>query len=257
MHSSYDTRTENRHRVELTWWGACQTAKKVKERFCYTCPDIAKEFAKYDKDQAKWVRQFQGVHPRTKEPWECDVGYERFLAPEVFFNPEICGGARGSGQIYKTPLSEMVYECVDKSAIDNRRGLFDNIVLSGGSSMFKDFDRRLQRDIQKICDNKSKRNEELTGVATKNPIKVNVNKHNFQVASAPRPYCTAVHLPSFILPFFMMVWHLLLLYASAAGSDECPRAALRGLVRWLARRVPGPLLPAGARSARRSTRSTQ
>jgi actin-related protein 3 len=132
MHSSYDTRTENRHRVELTWWGACQTAKKVKERFCYTCPDIAKEFAKYDKDQAKWVRQFQGVHPRTKEPWECDVGYERFLAPEVFFNPEICGGARGSGQIYKTPLSEMVYECVDKSAIDNRRGLFDNIVLSGG-----------------------------------------------------------------------------------------------------------------------------
>ena len=30
--------------------------------------------------------------------------------------------------------------------------LFQNIVLSGGSTMFKDFHRRLQRDVKKIVD---------------------------------------------------------------------------------------------------------
>jgi len=30
--------------------------------------------------------------------------------------------------------------------------LFQNIVLSGGSTMFKDFHRRLQRDLKKIVD---------------------------------------------------------------------------------------------------------
>eukprot|EP01051_Picozoa_sp_SAG22_P036412 SAG22_NODE_17625_length_301_cov_1.282178_1_plen_89_part_01 len=65
------------------------TAKAVKERFCYTCPDIVKEYAKYDKDPAKWIKKYEGITPKTKKPWECDVGYERFLAPEIFFNPEI------------------------------------------------------------------------------------------------------------------------------------------------------------------------
>ena len=29
-----------------------ETAKAIKERFCYVCPDIAKEFEKYDKNQS-------------------------------------------------------------------------------------------------------------------------------------------------------------------------------------------------------------
>ena len=65
------------------------TAKTVKERHCYTCPDIVKEYAKYDKDPTKWIKTYEGIDPRTQESWTCDVGYERFLAPEVFFNPEI------------------------------------------------------------------------------------------------------------------------------------------------------------------------
>ena len=26
---------------------------------------------------------------KLKQAWSCDVGYERFLGPEIFFNPEI------------------------------------------------------------------------------------------------------------------------------------------------------------------------
>ena len=58
-------------------------------RFSYICPDIAKEFAKYDADPSKWIKQYQGVNSVTKQPFEVDVGYERFLGPEIFFHPEV------------------------------------------------------------------------------------------------------------------------------------------------------------------------
>jgi actin-related protein 3 len=64
-------------------------AKSIKERHCYTCPDIVKEFQKYDADPKKYFRSFAGKHARTGNKWQADIGYERFLGPEIFFNPEI------------------------------------------------------------------------------------------------------------------------------------------------------------------------
>ena len=34
-----------------------QVAKRVKEQYCYVCPDMAKEFRKYDDDPAKWTKK--------------------------------------------------------------------------------------------------------------------------------------------------------------------------------------------------------
>lgn len=53
------------------------------------CPDIAKEFAKYDQDPSKWMKKYQGVNAISKQAFEVDVGYERFLGPEIFFHPEV------------------------------------------------------------------------------------------------------------------------------------------------------------------------
>jgi actin-related protein 3 len=64
-------------------------AKAVKERYCYICPDIAKEFAKYDAEPNKWMQKFEGLNSITKQPFGVDVGYERFLGPEIFFHPEV------------------------------------------------------------------------------------------------------------------------------------------------------------------------
>ena len=66
-----------------------ETAKTIKEKFCYICPDVAKEFSKYDSDPAKWMKSYQGVNSITKAPFNIDVGYERFLGPEIFFHPEV------------------------------------------------------------------------------------------------------------------------------------------------------------------------
>ncbi|KAG7222992.1 hypothetical protein INR49_029214 [Caranx melampygus] len=65
-----------------------ETAKAVKERYCYICPDIVKEFTKYDSDPGKWIKQYRGVNAVSKTAFHIDVGYERFLGPEIFFHPE-------------------------------------------------------------------------------------------------------------------------------------------------------------------------
>lgn len=75
-----------------------------------------------------------------------DVGYERFLAAEVFFNPEIYSSD------FLTPLPEVVDHVIQTSPIDVRRGLYKNIVLSGGSTMYDHFGRRLQRDLKQRVD---------------------------------------------------------------------------------------------------------
>lgn len=91
------------------------------------------------------------------QKYDLDVGYERFLAPEIFFNPEIYSSD------FLTPLPEVVDTVIQTSPIDVRRGLYKNIVLSGGSTMFKDFGKRLQRDVKAIVDGRIAGSEERSG----------------------------------------------------------------------------------------------
>ena len=56
-----------------------ETAKAIKERYCYVCPDIAKEFNKFDSDPKKYIKEYGGMNSVTKKDFNIDVGYERFL----------------------------------------------------------------------------------------------------------------------------------------------------------------------------------
>ena len=80
----------------------------------------------------------------VKQTWEIDVGYEQFLGPELFFNPEILNPE------YTTPLANLVDQTIMHCPVDTRRGLFSNIVVAGGSTKFKGFDNRLQRDLNRL-----------------------------------------------------------------------------------------------------------
>ncbi|KAK0072944.1 hypothetical protein PV325_010498, partial [Microctonus aethiopoides] len=133
-----------------------ETAKAIKEKYCYICPDIAKEFAKYDSDPTR-IKQYTGMNSITQQSFCVDVGYERFLGPEVFFHPEF------ANPDFTTPLGEIVDNVIQNCPIDVRRPLYKNIVLSGGSTMFKDFGRRLQRDVKRTVDARLKLSEQLSG----------------------------------------------------------------------------------------------
>ena len=47
-----------------------------------------------------------------------DVGFERFMGPEIFFNPEIASSD------FLTPLPDVVDQVIQSCPIDTRRGLY-------------------------------------------------------------------------------------------------------------------------------------
>lgn len=152
-----------------------EISKQIKEKFCYICPDIAKEFSKYDKEPDKWFKIYEGINSITKKPFNVDVGYERFLGPEIFFHPEF------ANPDFNMSISEVVDEVIQNCPIDVRRPLYKNVVLSGGSTMFKDFGRRLQRDLKRVVEQRLKISEELSGGKLKpKPIDVQVISHHMQ-----------------------------------------------------------------------------
>lgn len=148
-----------------------KTAEKIKEEYCYVCPDIVQEFSRFDNDPERFKKYIvdQGLGKKV----EVDIAYERFLAPEIFFNPEIASSD------FLTPLPNVVDSVVQSSPIDVRRGLYKNIVLSGGSTMFRDFGRRLQRDIRALVTERIHRSEVLSGTKS-GGLEVQVISHKKQ-----------------------------------------------------------------------------
>ncbi|KAM7325767.1 hypothetical protein ACRRTK_016020 [Alexandromys fortis] len=152
-----------------------ETAKAIKEKYCYICPDIVKEFAKYDMDSRKWIKQYTGINAINQKKFIIDVGYERFLGPEIFFHPEF------ANPDFMESISDVVDEVIQNCPIDVRRPLYKNVVLSGGSTMFRDFGRRLQRDLKRVVDARLKLSEELSGGRIKpKPVEVQVITHHMQ-----------------------------------------------------------------------------
>lgn len=75
---------------------AMEIARIVKEKYGYVCKDLVSEFKKFDEkklaDDGKYYlsNKFKKyVHKPSSggNPIEIDVGYERFLGPEMFFHP--------------------------------------------------------------------------------------------------------------------------------------------------------------------------
>ncbi|XP_064131171.1 actin-related protein 3B isoform X3 [Loxodonta africana] len=152
-----------------------ETAKAIKEKYCYICPDIVKEFAKYDVDPQKWIKRYTGINAINQKKFVIDVGYERFLGPEIFFHPEF------ANPDFMESISDVVDEVIQNCPIDVRRPLYKNVVLSGGSTMFRDFGRRLQRDLKRVVDARLKLSEELSGGRIKpKPVEVQVITHHMQ-----------------------------------------------------------------------------
>ena len=149
-----------------------KTAERIKEEFCYVCPDIVKEFARYDREPDKFAK-YPINYPNGRSV-SVDVGYERFLAPEIFFNPEIYSSD------FLTPLPNIVDTVIQQSPIDVRRGLYKNIVLSGGSTLYENFGRRLQRDIRHLVDARIKASEAKSGGAKSGGLDVQVITHKRQ-----------------------------------------------------------------------------
>ncbi|CAF5216792.1 unnamed protein product, partial [Rotaria magnacalcarata] len=72
-------------------------------------------------------------------------------------------------------IDDIIQDC----PVDVRRKLYGNIVLSGGSTMFKGFDKRLKRDVQRVVDARLRESEEISKHKPE-PIDVKVVAHAMQ-----------------------------------------------------------------------------
>ena len=131
---------------------ALEIARTVKEKYGYVCKDLVEEYRKYDEKKQRGDGNYylsnkfkKYVHKPSNggKPIEIDVGYERFLGPEMFFHPEFIHAD------WRTPLDEVIDDAIQSCPMDYRRRLYKNIVLSGGSTLFEGFDKKLNKLVQK------------------------------------------------------------------------------------------------------------
>lgn len=134
---------------------ALEIARTIKEKYCYVSKDIVAEYKKFDeKKQAEdgsWFlnnkfKKYLHKPSNGAQPIEIDVGYERFLGPEMFFHPEFFHND------FRTPLDEIIDKSIQSCPMDYRRKLYKNITLSGGSTLFDGFDKKLNKLVQQRVD---------------------------------------------------------------------------------------------------------
>ena len=66
-----------------------------------------------------------------------------FRCPELLFKPELYGKEMKG-------VHHVIYDSIQKCDIDIRSDLYQNVVLSGGSTMFPNFELRLERELQSL-----------------------------------------------------------------------------------------------------------
>ena len=71
------------------------------------------------------------------------IGDLQIRTPECLFKPKMLG-------LDMKGIHKSIYECIQKADIDLRRELYENITLSGGTSMFEGIQQRLSKELAQI-----------------------------------------------------------------------------------------------------------
>ncbi|RLI11168.1 actin, cytoplasmic 2, partial [Candidatus Bathyarchaeota archaeon] len=152
--TNYLARLIMHHRgVALTTTAEKEIVRDIKEKLCYVSIDPEAELAAIYGESERVKEYYAGVPPAAGEavrpkPAEYTLPdgssvtllEERFLAPEVLFSPGLIGRDEPG-------LHEIVFDAIMACDIDVRKDMIENIVLTGGSSMFPGLKERLEKEL--------------------------------------------------------------------------------------------------------------